>query len=109
MARHDARNWHDCTKMIGLLCLVASALQHGKNKLLVKLPARYRCRMCCVISSYSCSPSRGDALNGTTTCQRGGASGESGDSPARVSLALPVGFSELILKNHLCGATWFKV
>ncbi|XP_022612351.1 nectin-2-like isoform X3 [Seriola dumerili] len=26
MARHDARNWHDCTKMIGLLCLVASIL-----------------------------------------------------------------------------------
>ncbi|XP_018527845.1 nectin-2 isoform X1 [Lates calcarifer] len=30
MARHDARNWHDCTKMIGLLCLVASILtEHG--------------------------------------------------------------------------------
>ncbi|KAI4811286.1 hypothetical protein KUCAC02_014199, partial [Chaenocephalus aceratus] len=30
MARHDARNWHDCSKMIGLLCLVASiVLQHG--------------------------------------------------------------------------------
>ncbi|XP_022612339.1 nectin-2-like isoform X1 [Seriola dumerili] len=26
MAKHDARNWHDCTKMIGLLCLVASIL-----------------------------------------------------------------------------------
>ncbi|XP_029359885.1 nectin-2 isoform X1 [Echeneis naucrates] len=26
MARHDGRKWHDCTKMIGLLCLVASIL-----------------------------------------------------------------------------------
>ncbi|XP_071324687.1 poliovirus receptor homolog isoform X1 [Trachinotus anak] len=26
MARHDARNWHNCINMIGLLCLVASIL-----------------------------------------------------------------------------------
>ncbi|XP_029928902.1 poliovirus receptor homolog isoform X3 [Myripristis murdjan] len=29
MARHDARNWHDCTKMIGLLSLVTSVIMHG--------------------------------------------------------------------------------
>ncbi|KAI3361175.1 hypothetical protein L3Q82_013373 [Scortum barcoo] len=28
MARHDARKWHDCSKMLGLLCLAASILVH---------------------------------------------------------------------------------
>ncbi|XP_051262048.1 nectin-2 isoform X3 [Dicentrarchus labrax] len=38
MARHDARNWHDCSKMIGLLCLVASILlQHGASGQRVKV------------------------------------------------------------------------
>ncbi|KAK2844781.1 hypothetical protein Q5P01_011440 [Channa striata] len=38
MARHDARNWHDCTKMIGLLCLVASILlRHGVSGQRVKV------------------------------------------------------------------------
>ncbi|XP_034077535.1 nectin-2-like isoform X1 [Gymnodraco acuticeps] len=38
MARHDARNWHDCSKMIGLLCLVASiVLQHGVSGQRVKV------------------------------------------------------------------------
>ncbi|XP_026226354.1 poliovirus receptor homolog isoform X1 [Anabas testudineus] len=37
MARHDARNWHDCTKMIGLLCLIASVLQHGVSGQRVKV------------------------------------------------------------------------
>ncbi|XP_042345283.1 nectin-2 isoform X2 [Plectropomus leopardus] len=38
MARHDARKWHDCSKMIGLLCLVASILlQHGASGQRVKV------------------------------------------------------------------------
>ncbi|XP_068998514.1 poliovirus receptor homolog isoform X3 [Embiotoca jacksoni] len=38
MARHDARNWPDSTKMIGLLCLVASILaQHGTSGQRVKV------------------------------------------------------------------------
>ncbi|XP_035528524.1 nectin-2 [Morone saxatilis] len=38
MARHDARNWHHCSKMIGLLCLVASILlQHGASGQRVKV------------------------------------------------------------------------
>ncbi|XP_068592604.1 nectin-2 isoform X2 [Cebidichthys violaceus] len=38
MARRDARNWHDCSKMIGLLCLVASILiQHGVSGQRVKV------------------------------------------------------------------------
>lgn len=38
MARHDARNWHDCSEMIGLLCLVASILlQHGASGQRVKV------------------------------------------------------------------------
>ncbi|XP_034553168.1 nectin-2 isoform X3 [Notolabrus celidotus] len=38
MARHDARNWHDCSKMTGLLCLVASILlQHGASGQRVKV------------------------------------------------------------------------
>ncbi|XP_044064927.1 nectin-2-like isoform X3 [Siniperca chuatsi] len=38
MARPDARNWHDCSKMIGLLCLVASILiQHGVSGQRVKV------------------------------------------------------------------------
>ncbi|XP_074538852.1 nectin-2 isoform X3 [Halichoeres trimaculatus] len=38
MARHDARNWHDCSKMTGLLCLVASILlQHGVSGNRVKV------------------------------------------------------------------------
>ncbi|KAK5891853.1 hypothetical protein CesoFtcFv8_012289 [Champsocephalus esox] len=38
MARHDAQNWHDCSKMIGLLCLVASiVLQHGVSGQRVKV------------------------------------------------------------------------
>ncbi|XP_028280249.1 nectin-2 isoform X1 [Parambassis ranga] len=38
MARHDARNWSDCTKMIGLLCLAASILtQHGSSGQRVKV------------------------------------------------------------------------
>ncbi|XP_072250070.1 poliovirus receptor homolog isoform X2 [Leuresthes tenuis] len=38
MARHDARNWSDFTKMIGLLCLVASILlQHGTSGQRVKV------------------------------------------------------------------------
>uniref|UniRef100_UPI0037E99F96 nectin-2 isoform X2 n=1 Tax=Semicossyphus pulcher TaxID=241346 RepID=UPI0037E99F96 len=38
MARHDSRNWHDCSKMTGLLCLVASILlQHGASGQRVKV------------------------------------------------------------------------
>ncbi|XP_059194704.1 nectin-2-like isoform X3 [Centropristis striata] len=38
MARHDARNWQDCSKMIGLLCfLFASILQHGVSGQRVKV------------------------------------------------------------------------
>ncbi|XP_069551688.1 poliovirus receptor-like isoform X1 [Brachyistius frenatus] len=38
MSRHDARNWPDSTKMIGLLCLVASILaQHGTSGQRVKV------------------------------------------------------------------------
>ncbi|XP_078108678.1 nectin-2 isoform X3 [Sander vitreus] len=38
MARHDAQNWHACSKMIGLLCLVASILlQHGVSGQRVKV------------------------------------------------------------------------
>ncbi|KAM6994831.1 poliovirus receptor isoform 1-T1 [Tautogolabrus adspersus] len=38
MARHDARNWHDYSKMTGLLCLVASILlQHGASGQRVKV------------------------------------------------------------------------
>ncbi|XP_070822189.1 nectin-2-like isoform X2 [Chaetodon trifascialis] len=38
MARHDARNWHDCLKMTGLLCLLASILlQHGASGQRVKV------------------------------------------------------------------------
>nr|XP_020466589.1 nectin-2-like isoform X1 [Monopterus albus] len=38
MARHDARNWHDFTEMIGLLCLVSSILiQHGASGQRVKV------------------------------------------------------------------------
>nr|XP_020504786.1 nectin-2 isoform X2 [Labrus bergylta]XP_029136107.1 nectin-2 isoform X2 [Labrus bergylta] len=38
MARHDARNWHDYSKMTGLLCLVASILlQHGVSGQRVKV------------------------------------------------------------------------
>ncbi|XP_070691083.1 nectin-2-like isoform X3 [Pempheris klunzingeri] len=38
MARHDARNWHDCSKMIGLFCLVASILvEHGASGQRVKV------------------------------------------------------------------------
>ncbi|XP_076592631.1 nectin-2 isoform X2 [Chaetodon auriga] len=38
MARHDARNWHDCLKMSGLLCLLASILlQHGASGQRVKV------------------------------------------------------------------------
>ncbi|XP_041842733.1 nectin-2 isoform X1 [Melanotaenia boesemani] len=38
MARHDARNWPDCTKMIGLLYFVSSILiQHGTSGQRVKV------------------------------------------------------------------------
>ncbi|KAM4581510.1 poliovirus receptor homolog isoform 2-T2 [Odontesthes bonariensis] len=38
MARHDARNWSDYTKLTGLLCLVASILlQHGTSGQRVKV------------------------------------------------------------------------
>ncbi|CAJ1062578.1 nectin-2 isoform X2 [Xyrichtys novacula] len=38
MARHDARNWHDCSKMTGLLCLVLSILvQYGASGQRVKV------------------------------------------------------------------------
>ncbi|XP_028436786.1 nectin-2 isoform X2 [Perca flavescens] len=38
MARHDAQIWHACSKMIGLLCLVASILrQHGVSGQRVKV------------------------------------------------------------------------
>ncbi|XP_074509330.1 nectin-2 isoform X2 [Sebastes fasciatus] len=38
MARHDDRNWHDCSKMLGLLCLVASILTpHGASGQRVKV------------------------------------------------------------------------
>ncbi|XP_010733332.1 nectin-2 isoform X1 [Larimichthys crocea] len=38
MARHDARNWQDCSKMIGLLCMFASILlQHGVSGQRVKV------------------------------------------------------------------------
>ncbi|XP_078143076.1 poliovirus receptor homolog isoform X2 [Centroberyx gerrardi] len=37
MARHDARNWHDCTKMIGLLSLVTSIFMHGASGQRVKV------------------------------------------------------------------------
>ncbi|XP_034730121.1 nectin-2-like isoform X3 [Etheostoma cragini] len=38
MARHDAQNWHICSNMIGLLCLVASILfQHGVSGQRVKV------------------------------------------------------------------------
>ncbi|XP_056301053.1 nectin-2 isoform X1 [Pseudoliparis swirei] len=38
MARRDARNWHDCSKMIGPLCLLASILlQHGVSSQRVKV------------------------------------------------------------------------
>nr|XP_019948581.1 PREDICTED: nectin-2 isoform X1 [Paralichthys olivaceus] len=40
MARHDARNWHDRTTMMGLLCLVASILAgHGAAGQRVKVEA----------------------------------------------------------------------
>ncbi|TMS10657.1 Nectin-2 [Larimichthys crocea] len=40
MARHDARNWQDCSKMIGLLCMFASTLlQHGVSGQRVKVEA----------------------------------------------------------------------
>ncbi|XP_039886103.1 nectin-2-like isoform X1 [Simochromis diagramma] len=38
MARHDSRIWPECTKMIGLLCLVSSILlQHGASGQRVKV------------------------------------------------------------------------
>ncbi|XP_040900162.1 nectin-2-like isoform X3 [Toxotes jaculatrix] len=39
MARRDTRNWHDCTKMIGLLCLVAWSIltEHGATGQRVKV------------------------------------------------------------------------
>uniref|UniRef100_A0A3Q1EN33 Si:ch73-22o12.1 n=1 Tax=Acanthochromis polyacanthus TaxID=80966 RepID=A0A3Q1EN33_9TELE len=38
MARRDARNWSDCTKMIGLLCLIASIFViHGTSGQRVKV------------------------------------------------------------------------
>ncbi|XP_071376042.1 poliovirus receptor homolog [Centroberyx affinis] len=37
MARHDARNWHDCTKMIGLLIVVTSIFMHGASGQRVKV------------------------------------------------------------------------
>ncbi|KAF7670136.1 hypothetical protein LDENG_00049680 [Lucifuga dentata] len=37
MARHDARNWRDCTKMIGLLCLITSIFNQGASGQRVKV------------------------------------------------------------------------
>ncbi|XP_047455525.1 nectin-2 isoform X1 [Mugil cephalus] len=40
MARHDARNWPDCSKTLGLLCLIASVLSlHGTSGQRVKVEA----------------------------------------------------------------------
>ncbi|XP_028984844.1 poliovirus receptor homolog isoform X1 [Betta splendens] len=37
MARRDGRNWRDCRKMIGLLCLLASILRGGESTQRVKV------------------------------------------------------------------------